>query len=197
MRFFDTWRRHLWLWVLPLGFCLLNLLAVTFYHSAFAGQVERLEKRYQAETDKLAKSRDEIQVIEDFLSRVESHEARVEGLHREHFETEERRFTRAIREVKKLARQAGLRPASLSYPRKNLGSHELVQRNMNFAVSGTYDQLRSFINFLELTEHFFILNSVALGESGEDQRNPTLSIKLSISTIFTTREIEPLEESET
>ncbi len=34
---FDNWRRHLWLWVLPLGFCVLNLLGIAFYHSAFAG----------------------------------------------------------------------------------------------------------------------------------------------------------------
>ena len=195
--FFDTWRRHLWLWVLPLAFCVLNLLGVAFYHAVFAGQVERLESRFQAASNKLTKGRDEYQIIEDFLSRIESHEAQVEGLHRDHFETEERRFTRAIREILSLARQAGLNPSSLSYPKKTFSGHDLVQRKIVLPVSGSYDQLRNFINFLELTDHFFILNSVGLGESGKDERNPTLSIKLTTSTIFTTREIELPEEPET
>ncbi len=128
-------------------------------------------------------------MIEDFLSRIEAHEGEVQGLHQERFKTEEQRFTEVIREVKKLARQAGLRPASLSYPRTPFSYHNLVQRNINFSVTGTYDQLRNFINFLELSEYFLTLNSVGLGGRGESN-DPSLGIKLVVSTIFTTRQVE-------
>ena len=195
--FFDTWRRHLWLWVLPLAFCVLNLLGVAFYHGFFAGQVERLESRYQTASDSLTRSKEEHLIIEDFLEQIENHKAEVDGLHRDHFETEEQRFTRAIGEIKKLARQAGFTISSLSYPRKTYGGQDLVERRISFSVSGSYDQLRNFINFLELTDHFFILNSVSLGESSKDERNPKLSIKMVTSTIFTTREIESPPEPET
>ena len=191
---FDAWRRHLWLWVLPVGFCLLNLLAVAFYSSSFAGQVERLERRYQADNETLAAIRDEQAVIKDFLAKVDVHREQVLALHRERFQTEEERFTRVILEAKKLARQAGLRPTSLSYPRKSLAGHDLIQRNINFSVKGTYDQLRTFINFLELTEHFITLSSVSLGESGKDSRDPTLNIRLVLSTIFT-RQSAPAPEA--
>ncbi len=184
---FGVWRRHIWLWSLPLGFCVLNLLGVAFYHSAFAGQVESLETRYQATADNLAKIQDEQRVIDDFLGRVGGHQTEVADLHHGVFQTEEQRFTRVIPEIKKLARQAGLRPTSFSYPRKNLTGQDLVQRNISFSVQGTYDQLRNFINFLELTEHFITLNSVTLGESGESRGDPTLRIKLVLSTIFTIR----------
>ncbi len=186
----DTWRRHLWLWVLPLGFCVLNLLGVVFYSSAFAGQVERLEGRYQRANDRLAQIENEIVVVREFLDQVEGHKQLVQQLHRDRFQTEEQRFTRFLQEVKKLARQAGLKPMSLNYPKMAFGGHDLVRRNISFSVSGSYDQLRNFINFLELTEHFVTLNSVALGGGGDEgRRDPTLSIKLVMSTIFTTRRI--------
>ncbi len=186
--FFDSWRRHLWLWVLPLGFCVLNLIGVAVYHWAFAGQVESLEKRYQTSSNRLKQYQDEQVVIEDFLTRIESHKTAVKGLHRDRFRTEEQRFTEVIQEVKKLARQAGLRPTALSYPSRPFTSHRLIQRNINFSVKGSYEQLRNFINFLELSEHFITLNSVTLG-GGEDPREPGLSIQLVVSTIFTTRRL--------
>ncbi len=183
---FENWRRHLWLWVLPLAFVVLNLLGVTFYRTAFAGQVERLEKRYLAADDNLKRIQNEIVVVREFLGRAESHREQTRLLHSERFQTEEQGFTRTIQAVKKLARDAGLQPASLSYPRKGLTGHDLVQRSISFSVKGSYDQLRNFINFLELSEHFITLNSVTLGGGGKEQRNPSLSIKLVMSTIFTT-----------
>ncbi len=187
--FFDNWRRYLWLWVLPLGFCVLNLLGIAFYHSSFAGQVERLERRNQAASNTLEQIKDERSLIEDFLARIETHREDVQGLHRDRFQTEEERFTEVIGEVKRLARQAGLRPSSWNYPRSPFSGHKLVQRNINFSVNGTYDQLRNFINFLELSDHFLTLNSVSLGGTGESG-NPSLGIQLSVSTIFTTRKVE-------
>ncbi len=193
--FFDSWRRHLWLWGLPLGFCVVNLLGIAFYHSAFAGQVERLERRNRSATGKLEQIKNERQMVEDFLSRIETHKGEVAGLHRDLFKTEEQRFTEVIQEVKKLARQAGLRPSSLSYPRKTFASHGLVQRNINFSVRGSYEQLRKFINFLELSDHFLTLNSVTLA-GGEDPRNPGLGIRLVVSTIFTSRKVQAPETEE-
>jgi Tfp pilus assembly protein PilO len=186
--FFEAWRRHLWLWVLPLGFCVLNLLAVAFYSSSFAGQVERLESRYQATSDTLTEIQDEQRLIEEFMERIESHRAQVASLHYETFQTEEQRLTKVLPEIKRLARQAGLRPTSLSYPRKRIPGHDLVRRDVSFTVQGTYDQLRTFINFLELTDHFIMLNSVSLSGGGEGRGNPPLRIKLVLSTIFTSRD---------
>ncbi len=188
--FFDTWRRHLLLWALPLGFCLLNVLGVVFYRWAFAGQVERLERRYERTEETLAALKEEQVVIESFLARLERHQDQVQALHRDRFQTEEQRFIEVIQEVKRLARRAGLRPTSLSYPRRSFAGQDLSQRSINFSVKGTYDQLRTFINFLELTDHFIILNSVSLGDSGKESRDPSLSIRFLVSTIFTRRQLD-------
>ncbi|MCP3961025.1 MAG: hypothetical protein GY719_24535 [bacterium] len=188
---FEAWRRHLWLWVLPAAFCILNLLVFAFYNSAFAGKVETLESRHRTATERLTALEQEREVIEEFLVKVGAHQQEVDGLYATRFETEAQRFTRAVQEVKTLARQAGLKPTSFGYPKKDFGDQGLVQRNINFSVNGTYDQLRTFINFLELSDHFVTLNSVTLGDSGEARQNPNLGINLAMSTIFSTREIAP------
>ncbi len=195
--FFEVWRRHLWLWALPVGFCVLNLLGIALYRSAFAGKVERLDAQYQNKITYRDQLREERQVVLEFLEDFSHHKERANGLYSEQFQTEAQRFTRVIQDVKKLARQAGLQPTTLGYPRKDFGAHHLVQRNINFSVTGTYDQLRNFINFLELADHFVTLNSVTLGDSGNSRSNPTLAINLVLSTIFTTRDLaEAPEEPE-
>ena len=188
--FFEVWRRHLWLWVLPLGFCVLNLLAYFLYQSAFAGKVEILERRYQQTTDQLAAIESERQLIEQFLTEIESHQAQVRRLYADRFQTEPQRFTRVLQEIKGLAEKAGLEPATLSYPRNEFGDHGVVQRSIRFSVTGRYEQLRKFINFLELTDHFIALQRVTLGDTSELN---LLNINLELSTFFSSREISPPE----
>lgn len=193
---FEAWRRNFWLWVLPLGFCVLNLLSYGLYRSAFAGKVERLEQQLASTDSYLAALDEEHSIYVDFLDRVRIHRERTSGLYGDYFQTEAQRFTRVIQEVKRLARQAGLRPSSLSYPRQDFSGYELVQRNISFGVEGTYDQLRSFINLLELADEFLTLQSVNLGESVANRRDPKLSINLVLSTMFATREFESRVEEE-
>ena len=196
---FEAWRRHLWLWVLPAVFCIVNLLVYAFYRSAFAGKVESLEVRHRTATERVEAMVEERRVIEQFLTNVGDHRDEVRGLYGSRFETEALRFTRAIQEVKGLARKAGLEPSAFAYPRKTFPEQGLVQRNIDFSVAGTYDQLRTFINLLELSDHFLTLNSVTLGDSGDSGRNPNLNIDLSVSTIFSARPVEvsaPVEPEE-
>jgi len=192
--FFEVWRRHLWLWALPLGFCVLNLFAYSVYQSVFAGKVERLERRYQEAAEQLIVIEEERQLIAQFLEEVASHQAQVNELYGERFQTEPQRFTRVLQEIKRLAEDAGLEPSSLSYPRQVYGEHGVVQRSIRFSVSGRYEQLRKFINFLELTEHFVALKSVSLGDG---EGNDMLSIALELSTFFSTRAISSPEVAAT
>lgn len=181
---FEAWRRNPWLWGLPLGFCLLNLLILFFYRSFYAGDVERLEKDYLGAVQDLAALEQESAQIDAFLARAETQNESIHRLYQEHFQSEAERFTRAISEVKRLAREAGLDPTAFSYPERQLEQEGLIQRGINFTVQGTYRQLRTFINFLELSDQFLTLNDVTMSGGGSDPRDPQLSIRLTLSTVF-------------
>lgn len=181
---FEPWRRQLLLWLTPLVFCVLNLMAFGVYRAYFAGRVPELQSTYEVAAKELEGLEQEKEEIEAFLDSASRAKEAIDELYEDRFSSEAERFTKAIFEIKNLARQAGLDPGSIGYPRTELTEYGLVKRNIEFGVEGTYDQLRTFINFLELTGQFLTLESVALGERGDPQQNPRLSIRLSLSTVF-------------
>jgi len=180
----EVWRRSLWLWSFPVVFCLINGIALATYHLRFAGDVEGLEDRYRGRMSELETYRSENRQIADFLSQATGQQEKFDLLYEEHFQKESERFTRAITEVKHLAREAGLNPTSFSYPRNALGTTGLFSRRIQFSAQGTYRQLRTFINFLELSDQFLTLESISLNESNNNGREPVLGINLRVSTIF-------------
>jgi Tfp pilus assembly protein PilO len=192
----DVWRRNLWLWLFPVGFCLINMIALMTYHLRFAGDVEGLEDRYRARMSQLETYRTENLQVANFLSRATDQQEKFDLLYEEHFQKEGERFTRAITEVKRLAREAGLDPTSFSYPREYLGTTGLLSRKILFAAEGSYRQLRTFINFLELSDQFLTLESITLSESASSGREPVLRINLRVSTIFV-GSIPSVENAET
>ncbi len=182
---FEVWRRTLWLWVVPLAFCAVGLLILAIYMHSFSGRVERLQNQLQASRHSLESYRAQRADGESFLLRVEQQRRQVEELYVRQFRTEEERFTAVIQEVKRLARDAGLEPSNLAYPSSGKSAYDLAGRDINFSVNGTYRQVRTFINFLELSDHFLTLREVTLtGVSDEVRREPTLGINLRVSTYF-------------
>lgn len=177
----ETWTRNLWIWLLPILVLAINLLLLTVYQTSFAARrasLENISERAGMRLERLAKYRGDLQ---QFLVQFESQKQAIESIYEEHFATEAERFTSLLREVRQLARQAGLAPDSFSYPREDLDEEGLVRRNVTFSVSGNYEQVRRLINFLELSDQFITLEQIELsGDAGSDR----LGIRLSLSSLF-------------
>jgi hypothetical protein len=171
--------------MIPLVVCLVNAIGVVVYHVRFSGNVKALagvKESALAELDELASER---RKAESFLAEVDERHRMLQSLYEEYFATEEDRLTAMIREAKSLARQAGLAPKTITYPATPLAKGELSQRQMIFPVEGTYEQLRMFMNFLELTDQFLTLEGIELDGNFESAgREPVLSVQLGLSTVF-------------
>lgn len=193
---FEVWRRTLWLWVAPLVFCVVNLIVLAVYFQVYSGRVETLTVELEESQARFERYRTERGEIEEFLGRLDQQQEQVKELYVEHFQTEEERFTAAIREVKRLARDAGLQPSNLAYPGEDSSTFGLAGRDINFQVDGTYRQVRTFINFLELSDHFLTLREVGLtGVTESNRREPTLGIRLRVSTYFHSQELALSEDA--
>ena len=123
------------------------------------------------------------QELERRLQRASAAKAGMQELYEERFSTRSQRLTRVTAEVKSLARKAGLNPGSLSYPEQPIEGYGLVKRSFIFNVQGTYQELRQFLNLMELSNSFLTLESISLSEAGEEQ-GPELRMNLKISTLF-------------
>jgi len=194
----SSWLARPFLWGLPLLFVLVNAGVFAFYRTAYAGQVEVLQRRYESENKIYQELLAERQRLESYLERVTSSSVGMSELYLNVFSTEPERLTRARREIKELARRAGLDPTALSYSRQALSDVHLHRLGIRFGVEGTYEQLRQLINLFELSDQFLILEQVSLNKTGSaGGADPLLSINLSLSTIFTDEELARRAAAET
>ncbi|MDA8017827.1 MAG: type 4a pilus biogenesis protein PilO [Thermoanaerobaculia bacterium] len=187
----DIWRERSWTWIVPLAFVVLNLIVFGIYRARYAGGVEKLEEAYQNDADVLAKLQESVSQAQGLLTRAERQQEEIDLLYEAHFATETERFTGLLREVRQLARTAGLDPGAFNYPEVELQEFALVERQVNFGVSGTYDQLRTFLNLLELSDQFVTLKQVALGGSSTGSASPVLNVQLSLTTYFLDTGFDP------
>lgn len=177
---YRIWRRRPWLWVPPLLFFLANLALFSTYRFVYAGKVESLRGRLadqMAQLERLETGAEERQALVD--SAKGTREA-LDQLYSERLGSERVRFTKVTAEIRDLAKRSGLEPTSMSYPSEEIEDYGLVKRFFTFSVSGTYVELRQFINLLELTPTFVTLEQVSVaGEEGNQ-----LGIRLTLSTLF-------------
>lgn len=174
-----TFRRYWKLWVPPLALLVLDLAGLAAYRMLFAGNVDRLREEVAAEESRLERLSAQRDELAELVLRARRSRAGIDRLYDRSFGTESERLTDWIREVKELAEQSGLAPSTISYPREELVDYGLLKRSFVFPVRGSYASLRQFINLLELTESFVVLEGVTMNES-----EPELQISLSLSTLF-------------
>lgn len=178
---FETWSRNLWIWLLPVIFLAINLLLLTVYQTRFASRRDSLENISGRAGQRLESLRAYRGDLQQFITQFENQQQAIESIYNQHFATEAERFTSLLREVRQLARQAGLAPDSFGYPKEELEEEGLVRRNVAFSVAGNYEQVRRLINFLELSDQFITLEKIDLsGDAGTDR----LDIGLSLSSLF-------------
>lgn len=177
----SDFRHRLWPWLAPLLFVIVNVVLYSTYQAAYAGRVDLLHDQSESEEETLNALREQRRALETVVERAQRGKDGIEALYQERFSTERKRLTQVIREVKDLAGRAGLGvPESISYPEEAIERHDLVKRQIVFVVEGNYMSLRQFINMLELSESFIVLEQISVTEAGPS----TLRVSLQISTLF-------------
>ena len=100
-----------------LVFLALNVTAFLVYHVVIAGQLGGLDQRLESRELNLATLVERREQVDGLLATAELNRDRIDQLYDETFATRRARLTRAIEEVKDLARRSGLDPQTISYPR--------------------------------------------------------------------------------
>ena len=178
----SIWRRHMRGWLPPLLVFLAALGALAFYRLVFASEARAGGRQLKRRAGEVVRLTDERKRLEELVERLRDNQQDVEEFRSQRLATEAERLTRLIAEVKDLARRAGVEPSSVRYPEEAIKGVGLSRRSIVFSVDGTYVGLRRFINFLELSELFLILEEVSLaGRPGDSE---ALRISLQVSTLF-------------
>ena len=185
----GVWRRRLWVWLPALALVIVNLVVLSTYRFLLAGQALLRSSRVEKSQEELVSLESDRVALEELLNRAALNRAKVDEFYARWVARESDRLTEVIAEVKDLARRAGVQSSSFRYPEEDLEDFGLVRRSIDFTVTGTYLQLSQFINFIELSDHFLMLEDVRLRDSG--QGDSTIRVNLKVSALFL-RDSSPL-----
>lgn len=182
----STWRtvlqRQPSLWAVPLGVLLIGLAGLALYRSNFAGESQGLSRRVEEKEQQVAAIERERLGLAAFVERAEVNHRLVEEFYHDRLATRRQRLTQVTEEIKSLARRAGLDPKAINYPESSVSDYALVERSFVFTVQGRYSALANFVNLLELSPSFLILERLEL--SGERDDPDEVRISLALSTLF-------------
>jgi len=177
----EIWRQRLWIWVPALLFFLANAAAFSVYKLGYAGQVDKLDDDIRAQEQRSKDLSAQSRQLETMIARVGTNQQQVQQLYADRLSTRSRRLTNVTREVKEMAKEAGLVPRSLSYPEEEIQDYGLIKRSFLFSVQGSYPALRKLIHLIEASRSFITLEEVNLTSNAE---GPELRIDLTLSTLF-------------
>jgi hypothetical protein len=165
-----------------------SLGAFLVYQARFSDRVASLREAVSREGEVLARARAQREQLDVLVTQASSSREGVGTLYLQTFASESERFVAFIREVRALADRSGLEhPPGYTYP-EELPEEDwgLIKRSVVFSVVGTYQQLRTFVNLLELSDEFIVLEGVQLADA-----EARLSIGLTLSTFFAGRDAGP------
>jgi len=176
-------RNALW-WAPPLLLLVVNLVWTFAFGSGSQIRAADLARRVERARAVEADLGERLAAREGLWAAANRNRDEIERLFDERFATEGERFTDSVRELYDLAERSRLRYDAIAYPRESLEGYGLVRKSFVFSVTGTYADLRTFLNLLELTPSFLVLDQISVSESGGER----LTIQLRLSTYFTAPE---------
>ncbi|MGH9459290.1 MAG: type 4a pilus biogenesis protein PilO [Thermoanaerobaculia bacterium] len=177
------WREKKWL-LIGLGVAfVVNLVFFVTYRLRFEQRVDGFEATLDRTQAQLAGARQQRVAAERELATYRQVVRTVDQVYDQWWATPDERLTPLLVEMRELAKRANLQPPSVSY---DIGSErrdgETSTFGISFGVRGTYDDIRRFINLVELSDQFVIIEEIGLADSSGVEG--TLHLTIRLRTLF-------------
>ena len=135
-------------------------------------RLSMLEKSYRADNARL----------ERFRVELPTDEKQWDEFFTTHFQPSRAGYSAISDDLGELSRSAGLHSDSITYHPHNPDARGLMEVEIATAVEGDYDSLIQFLNKLEHSDNFYVLDSLALASSSAGK----LRLNLQLRTYFRT-----------
>lgn len=135
-------------------------------------QLDMIEKSYRADNARL----------ERFRAELPADEKQWDEFFTAHFHPAGAGYSAVSEDLGELSRSAGLRSDSITFRQHSPDARGLVEIEIVTAVEGDYESLINFLNKLEHSDNFYVLDSLALASSSAGK----LRLNLQLRTYFRT-----------
>ncbi len=169
----------------------INVAFFLTYRVRYQQRIQALDVTLDQANAALEAARSRKAAAEQTLTGYKSTTADIQRIYNEVWSTPQRRLTSMILEIRDLENRSRMVPRSTSFTqqveKKEFGTRAMT---MNFMVRGTYAQVRQFINLLELSQNFVVIDQIMLADPTDETQ--LLNLNIQIKTLFH----EPLDPSE-
>ena len=102
--------------------------------------------------------------------------------------TKEKRLISFQREIREIAKKFNINLESISYPRETYPKDKVTKLSAVMPLTGSYENLRSFIDTIEKSENFIVIEAIQLTNSREG--GVILNLNIMLSTYFVDEDIQ-------
>jgi Tfp pilus assembly protein PilO len=152
------------------------------------------EGRVTVLTQNLGEVSRRVGLMKDLDQRFEGEKTKVKTFYDDVLGTKDGRMIQIQREVRAIAASLGMDPETIAYQPEYLDKVGLVRFGINVPLSGDYRNLRQFINKIEKSENFLIVDSVTL--SGAKDGGALLDLNIHLTTFFDSPELRMMQAAE-
>jgi Tfp pilus assembly protein PilO len=135
-------------------------------------RLSMLEKQYRADNARLDR----------FRSELPADEKQWDEFFTTHFHPAGAGYSAVSEDLGTLTRSAGLQSDAISFRQHDPDARGLMQVDISTGVEGDYDNIVQFLDKLEHSDNFYVLDSLALGSSSVGK----LRLNLQLRTYFRT-----------
>ena len=135
-------------------------------------RLDMLEKSYRADNARLSKFRAELPVDEK----------QWDEFFTTHFRPAGAGYSAVSEDLGQLSHSAGLRTDTVTFHQHNADDRGLMEIEIATAVEGDYESLVNFLNKLEHSDHFYVLDSLSLASSNAGK----IRLNIQLRTYFRT-----------
>lgn len=170
--------------LLVLGLLLgLNVAFYAFFVGPAVQEYDRLRVSSEPRFEQLEQRRGQVEGREAYLTAVKQAQSDLERLHQEVLSTREQRMVEVQLELARLAEQFAINLDSITYHNQVLGGEELDRLEMVVPLLGGYANLRRFLQSVESSDKFLVVERVALVQGKEG--GAMLQLNITLATYFT------------
>lgn len=164
------------------GLLLANLAFYGIFVKPRTGDLAALTTKSQPKLEELERREAAVQVREAYLQGIEQAEDDLDHLRTNVLQTRDRRIVTVQQEVEDLAQQFNLQSTQITYQNEILRNEGIERYGTTLPLEGGYANLRKFLQAIEKSDKFLVIERVALAEGLEG--GVMLQLNITLATYF-------------
>ena len=136
----------------------------------------------------LARKQQEVEKLRENFERVVGGRASLDKFYADVLSTKQNRLISFQREVRGIANQFNINVETISYPRETYPKDKVTKFSATMPLTGSYENLREFIDTVEHSENFIVIEAIQLANSKEG--GVILGLSIQLSTYFVDPDIQ-------